>query len=908
MTLDSNRDKHNNPSSILLKPDTLVGHYRIIARIGTGGMGEVYRAEDIDLGRDVALKFLPRHLCQDSDCRKRFSREAQASARLNHANIVTIFEVNEFESIPYFAMEYIDGEPLSNLIERKEITTDRAIEIAIQVCDALNEAHSKGIIHRDIKPSNILIDTSGRAKLSDFGLATIKGTDRLTRDTSTIGTVYYMSPEQARGEELDQRSDLFSLGAVFYEMLTGQLAFSGKHEPSVIYSIVNEEPEPLSKYIDTNLEQLQRVINKSLAKKADDRYLTATELIGDLYGLTGNVYTPRSWPRKKVAIPKLNSSYLIAIGSLILIIAAAFYWARLTHKSLPPSYMQITRAGSADICAISPDGKQVVFSQKNSNSLISERTLMIKELIGGESSRLVDLDNIEDLRWSPDGTEIAFTGTMNNQGGVYVIPRLGGKPRQFFRCMGTPDYAQNYGTVAWSPDGSRLIFHTIDITEFIIIDYITGNHTAFYPKNGLEADWIYGVDWSSDESYILVSGAYRSDDMLWVVSLKDSLATLISGLPSQIKYPRWGKTNNRIYFLSYNDSPCLMRLNIRTGSPSESGDLTTLINGLLTEGPISISADNKMIIYPLQLSWANLWTTVLDSAGNTINRQLTFNKWPIGGVAISPDGHEVIYGAIGESGLQIYLVSIEGGKPTQITRNGGKRPVWSPDGNRIAFTHPDTPNVCLAIINREGASFHNYPGSLQSDDTDDKEWISESEIIYQLPGNRNFETLNLETGMTKKLLDDDSLGWAFGVCISPDKSKFALFLNRSFSSNSAREKNYSLLPVPDSIKAINGRLEARGIWIISKEDNVMVPLCWTESGTFVLGWSRDGNWVYFCPGGDKIIYKINISNHTIKKVATLAAIPGYEIEMMPDENGFVYSVSENFRDLWMVENFDPDVK
>jgi Tol biopolymer transport system component len=473
---------------------------------------------------------------------------------------------------------------------------------------------------------------------------------------------------------------------------------------------------------------------------------------------------------------------------------------------------------------------------------------------------------------------------------------------------GNAGLCPNYGTVAWSPDGSKLIFHTIDIREFLILDYSSGNHTTFFPKNGIEADWIVGVDWSNDKDYFLVTGSYHSIDRIWVVSLKDSIATLILGLPSQIKYPRWGKAADRIYFLSYNESPCLMKLNITTGSPPDRGDLTTLINGLLTSGPISISANDKIIIYPIQLSWANIWSTMLDSAGNTTNSQLTFSKWPIGGLSISPDGREVLYGAIGESGLQLYMVPIGGGGPIQITRNGGKRPAWSPDGNLIAFTHPDTPNVCLATINRDGTSFKKYPGSLQSDDTDDKTWISGNEVVYQLPGNRNFEMLNLKTGQTKRLLDDDSLGWAFGARISPDKSKFAMFLNRVFSSDSAKAYYNSILSIPDSIMAINGRLEARGIWLISNKDNTKIPLCWTESGTFVLGWSRDGNWVYFCLGGGKSIYKIHIISHIINKVTSLAAIPNYEIEMMPNENGFVYSVSENLRDLWMVENFDPEAQ
>jgi serine/threonine protein kinase len=203
-----NRDDDYTRSHTVLTKGIMVSHYRIVEKIGAGGMGEVYLAEDTELGRKVALKFLPPHLCQDEDCRARFKREAQAAAKLDHPNIVTIHEVSEHQGRPFIAMEHIEGQSLHDLIKTRKLDLDRAVDLAIQICEGLTKAHQTGITHRDIKPSNIALDADGRAKILDFGLASIQGSEHLTRTGSTLGTIGYMSPEQAEGKEIDHRSDI----------------------------------------------------------------------------------------------------------------------------------------------------------------------------------------------------------------------------------------------------------------------------------------------------------------------------------------------------------------------------------------------------------------------------------------------------------------------------------------------------------------------------------------------------------------------------------------------------------------------------------------------------------------------------------------------------------------------------
>jgi serine/threonine protein kinase/Flp pilus assembly protein TadD len=302
---------------------SVIGHYRIVEKIGAGGMGEVYLAEDTALNRKVALKFLPPHLCQDPDCRARFTREAQAAAKLNHPNIVTIHDVGEHEGRAFIAMEYLEGASLGEYIKSKKLSWQEIIGLAIQIAEGIGEAHNCGIIHRDIKPSNILVDHKGRVKILDFGLAAIKGEKKLTQTGSTLGTLHYMSPEQTRGETVDERSDIFSLGAVIYEMITGQIPFRGDHEPAIMYAIAYEAPEPLARFKAGVSEEVQRIISKALAKDRNERYQQLDELLTDLKTELHRAVTvpgpelAKKRPARRFAIP---ASAVVIIIAVVLIL------------------------------------------------------------------------------------------------------------------------------------------------------------------------------------------------------------------------------------------------------------------------------------------------------------------------------------------------------------------------------------------------------------------------------------------------------------------------------------------------------------------------------------------------------------------------------------------------------------
>ena len=282
----------------------LVSHYRIINEIGRGGMGVVYKAEDTKLRRTVALKFLPPELSRDPEAKERFFHEARAAAALEHANIATVYEIDEAEGQIFIALGYIEGRTLKDMIygvgadlrvcpepngnlkkgEHKgsPLRINTAIDLAMQMAEGLALAHEKGIVHRDVKSANIMITDKGQVKIMDFGLAKLKGQTKLTREGSTMGTVAYMSPEQAQGKEVDPRSDIWSLGVVLYEMLTGKLPFPGEYDQAVIYAILNEAPEPVTALRSGIPLELERIIEKALAKDPAERYQGCQDLLADL--------------------------------------------------------------------------------------------------------------------------------------------------------------------------------------------------------------------------------------------------------------------------------------------------------------------------------------------------------------------------------------------------------------------------------------------------------------------------------------------------------------------------------------------------------------------------------------------------------------------------------------------------
>jgi TolB-like protein/Tfp pilus assembly protein PilF/predicted Ser/Thr protein kinase len=324
----------NTRTHIVLAKGTMVSHYRIVEKIGAGGMGEVYLAEDTSLKRQVALKFLPLQLVADPDAKTRFTREAQAAASLSHPNIAHVYEVSQFHGRPFFAMELVEGQSLRDIVKRGDIPLDKIIDYATQICEGLQEAHAVGIVHRDVKPANIILSKRGRPKIVDFGLAAIRGTEKLTQTGSTLGTIGYMSPEQVQGREVDHRSDLFAFGVVLYELIAGKRPFEGENDAATMNAINTQSPQPLARYRADVPDDLQRIVTKLLEKDPQLRYQRAEGVIPDLKRL---IVASTSYIAPAAPKPRANK---VLVGAAIVLLAVVA--AGVVYKLLAPGQREMS--------------------------------------------------------------------------------------------------------------------------------------------------------------------------------------------------------------------------------------------------------------------------------------------------------------------------------------------------------------------------------------------------------------------------------------------------------------------------------------------------------------------------------------------------------------------------------------